>query len=180
MLEIKIPDSEFFDDETNEFFTVNGGTLLLEHSLLSISKWESKFCKPFIVDGEHPYDEMIEYIKCMTINKNVDERLYEIIDVESYNKIIEYINAPMTATVIKDVRSNNRSSSFITNEVIYYYMTALNIPFECEKWHFNRLLTLINVCSQKNAPSKKMSKDDVRRRYAELNAKRRAAMNSKG
>lgn len=180
MLEIKIPDSEFFDEETNEFFTVNGGTLILEHSLLSISKWESKFCKPFIVEGEHSYDEMIEYIKCMTINKNVDERLYAIIDVENYTKIMEYINAPMTATVIKDVRSTNTSSSFITNEVIYYYMTALNIPFECEKWHFNRLLTLIKVCSQKSSPPKKMSKDEVRSRYAELNAKRRAAMNSKG
>lgn len=180
MLEIKIQDSEFFDEETDEFFTINGGTLILEHSLLSISKWESKFCKPFITDGEHSYDEMIEYIKCMTINKNVDDKLYTIIDVENYNKIIEYINSPMTATVIKDVQTTNRSSSFITNEVIYYYMTALSIPFECEKWHFNRLLTLIKVCSQKSAPPKKMSKDDVRNRYAELNAKRRAAMNSKG
>lgn len=180
MLEIKISDSEFFNEETNEFFIIHGGTLVLEHSLLSISKWESKFCKPFIIDSEHSYDEMIEYIKCMTINKNVDDRLYELIDTKTYNKIIEYINAPMTATVIKEVRSSTRSSSFITNEVIYYYMTALSIPFECEKWHFNRLLTLINVCSQKSAPPKKMSKDDVRNRYAELNAKRRAAMNSKG
>ena len=180
MLEIEISDSEFFNDETNEFVTIKGGTLILEHSLLSISKWESKFCKPFIIESEHSYDEMIEYIKCMTINKNVDNCLYDIIDVESYNKIVEYINAPMTATVIKEVRSTNRSSAFITNEVIYYYMTALNIPFECEKWHFNRLLTLINVCSQKSAPPKKMSKDDVRSRYAELNFMRRAAMNSKG
>lgn len=180
MLEVKISDSEFFNDETNEFFTVKGGILVLEHSLLSISKWESKFCKPFIIDGEHSYNETIEYIKCMTINKNVDSKLYAMIDDRTYNEIKAYINAPMTATVIKDVNSNHESSSFITNEVIYYYMTALNIPFECEKWHFNRLLTLINVCSQKNSPPKKMSQDEVRNRYAELNAKRRAAMNSKG
>lgn len=180
MLEIEISDSEFFNDETNEFVTIKGGTLILEHSLLSISKWESKFCKPFIVESEHSYDEMIEYIKCMTINKNVSDTIYDLIDTYAYNNIISYINAPMTATVIKDVSSKRGTESFITNEVIYYYMTVLNIPFECEKWHFNRLLTLINVCSQKSAPPKKMSKDEVRSRYAELNAKRRAMLNSKG
>lgn len=180
MLEIEISDSEFFNDETNEFVTIKGGTLILEHSLLSISKWESKFCKPFIIESEHSYDEMIEYIKCMTINKNVSDTIYDLIDTSAYNTIVSYINAPMTATVIKDVNVKHGTGSFITNEVIYYYMTALNIPFECEKWHFNRLLTLINVCSQKSAPPKKMSKDEVRSRYAELNAKRRAMLNSKG
>lgn len=180
MLEIEISDSEFFNDETDEFVTVKGGILILEHSLLSISKWESKFCKPFIIDGEHSYQEMIEYIKCMTVKKNATDAIYNMIDNTSYNKIVSYINAPMTATVIKDVNSSKGTGSFITNEVIYYYMTALNIPFECEKWHLNRLLTLINVCSQKSAPPKKMSQDEVRNRYAELNAKRRAKLKSRG
>lgn len=180
MLEIKISDSEFFNDETNEFITVKGGILTLEHSLLSVSKWESKFCKPFIIDGKHSYQEMIEYIKCMTVRKTSSDIIYTMIDDVSYNRIMSYINAPMTATVIKDVAPAKGTGSFITNEVIYYYMTVLNIPFECEKWHLNRLLTLINVCSQKSAPPKKMSKDEVRNRYAELNAKRRAKLKSKG
>ena len=180
MLEITIPATEIYDEVNNEFVTTKEQTLKLEHSLVSISKWESKWCKPFISNDKKTVEETIDYIKCMTINKNVDPNVYRCLTAEQINKINEYISAPMTATWFTDKENKKTNREQITSELIYYWMVALQIPSEYEKWHLNRLLTLIRVCNIKNQPPKKMSKRDILSRNAALNAARRKQMNSRG
>lgn len=176
MLRITIPSQELYNEKENKIITTKETTLQLEHSLVSISKWESKWGKPFISDGEEnkSTEELIDYIKCMTITQNVDPKIYNYITVENIKEINEYINAPMTATTIKQTASGTKKER-ITSELIYYWMVANEIPFDCEKWHLNRLLTLIRICSIKNQPSKKMSKNEILSRNAKLNAARRKA-----
>lgn len=184
MLKIKIPEQEVYDDEKNEFFTIREQSLTLEHSLVSIAKWESKWVKPFIDDKhDKTYEEMVDYIRCMTLTQGVDPAVYNYIPIDEYNRITAYIEAPMTATKISrnnESRAGIGRHEIITAEIIYYWMITLGIPFECQKWHINRLITLIQVCNIKNAPSKKMSKKGVYSQNAALNAARRKAMHSKG
>ena len=179
MLEIKIPESESFDNEHQVFITEKEVVLQLEHSLISISKWESKWNKPFLNNNiEKTSEEILDYVKCMTINK-VDDSAYLRLTQENINEISRYITASMTATTFLKT-SNSVNREVITNEIIYYWMIQLNIPFECEKWHLNRLLTLIQVCSIKNSPKKKMSKAEILARNRELNAQRKRNMGTKG
>lgn len=179
MLVLKIPDVEFFDNATSEFKTIKGRTLKLEHSLLSISKWESRWQKPFLSSDKN-YDETIDYIKCMTIDNDVDELIYKILDSKQIEVIKNYITSPMTATWFSNDKKTSTSQEVVTSELIYYWMVAMNIPFSCEKWHINRLFTLIKICGIKNEPAKKMKKSDVLRQNAALNAARRKKLNSKG
>ena len=179
MLTIKIPAEESWDESKEEFvITKKAQTLTLEHSLVSLSKWESKWHVPFATH-EKTFEETIDYIKCMTITQNVDPDLYNRLTKENVKEIEEYIENPMTATTFSEDR-NGGSREVITSEIIYYSMIALNIPFECQKWHLNRLLTLIRVCNIKNQPPKKMSKGDLMRRNAELNAARKQQLKTKG
>lgn len=178
MISILIPDSEYYNNVTNEFITIKQQAITLEHSLISVSKWESKWKKPFFNSNDKTTEEVIDYLRCMTITPNVNPFSYYGISSEDILRIDEYINEPMTATTFS--KSNRINREIITAEIIYYWMIVNNIPFECQKWHINRLLTLINVCSIKNAPPKKMSKSDLRSRNAALNAARRKALNSKG
>ena len=178
MLTITIPPIESFDETNEEFITAKGAVLLLEHTLVSLSKWESKWCKPFLSKDDKTYEETVDYIACMTITQNVDPTIYKTLPNSIIEQVNEYIDRPMTATVIRQRTKGSRE--IITAEIIYYWMIALQIPFECQKWHLNRLLTLINVCNIKNGPQKKMSQRDVMRRNAELNAARRKSLNSKG
>ena len=182
MLRLTIPEYELFNNETNEFITVNSHEIHLEHSLISISKWESKWNKPFLVDKPaKTAKEIVDYIKCMTINKNVPDSSYLYITAKQYEEINNYISAPMTATVIRDSSPNKSKAEIMTSELIYYYMISYNIPFECEKWHINRLMTLIQVCSIKNNPNKKkMSTKEVYRSNAALNAARKKKLNTNG
>ena len=189
MLPITIPaqpDKEYFDENTREFVTVKGikeQKLQLEHSLVSLSKWESKWHKPFLETlskGELSLEETIYYIKCMTLTKNVDDEIYDFIDNDIMKKINNYIQDPMTATTISNNGSRSRNKEIMTAEVIYCYMINLNIPYEFEKWHLNKLMTLIQVCNIKQQPPKKMSKRDIMSRNAALNAARRKQLNSKG
>lgn len=182
MLTITIPAYELFNDETQEFIEEKERTIQMEHSLLSISKWESKWNKPFLVDNpKKTVEEIVDYIKCMTITKGVPDTAYLYITEQQYAEINKYISAPMTATVIRDNSNSKRNSEIMTSELIYYYMIACNIPLECEKWHLNRLMTLIQVCSIKNNPNpKKMSTKETLQSNAALNAARRKKMNSKG
>ena len=180
MLEITIPHTEYFNESTNEFITVKAQTLQLEHSLISISKWESKWCKPFLGKDEKTDEEVRDYIRCMTINSNVDPLVYKAIPISTFMKIKEYINAPMTATWFSNRDHTPPSRKVITSELIYYWMIAQNIPMECEKWHLNRLFTLIRVCSEKNKPPKKMSKKQAAAQRRSLNAQRRAANHTTG
>lgn len=179
MLEITIPKQSLWDEINEEFIDIEAQTIRLEHSLVSLSKWESKWRKPFLSNKEKTREELTDYIRCMTITQNVDPMAYNFIDRASMIKIDEYIEAPMTATTFSN-QEKSGSREIITAELIYYWMISLNIPFECQKWHLNRLLTLIKVCSIKNQPPKKMSKKDVMSRNAALNAQRRQQLNSKG
>lgn len=179
MLKITIPAVDLYDENINEFVSSKEQTIVLEHSLVSLSKWESKWHKPFLIKEEKTNEETLDYIRCMTITQNVDNDVYNYITTEIVNKVVDYIAEEMTATKIKDdKRSVNRE--VITSELIYYWMIALNIPFECQKWHLNRLLTLINVCNIKNSPPKKMSRKEIAHRNASLNAARKKSLHSEG
>ena len=171
---------EMFDERTHTFSSTKEQTLQLEHSLVSLSKWESKWCKAFLTKEEKSIAETIDYIKCMTITQNVDPNVYNFLNQSNIEEINKYIESPMTATVFYDENNQGRSKETITSELIYYWMISLNIPMECQKWHLNRLLTLIRVCNIKNAPPKKMSRRDAANRYAALNAARRNKLNSTG
>ena len=181
MLKIVVPSVELFDEKSSTFTTIKGGEIVLEHSLVSISKWESKWKKPFI-DPRNPQktnEEWFDYIKCMTVTQNVNPILYNGITTEQFKKIFEYIDDPMTATWFSN-EQKRPSREIITNELIYYWMIELGIPMECQKWHLNRLLTLIKVVNEKRKPTKKMAKKDIYSRNSALNAARRARLNTKG
>ena len=180
MLEIVIPETEQWDEVKQEFISTKEQTLKLEHSLVSLSKWESKWCQPFLSKKEKTVEQTIDYIKCMTLTQNVDPNVYNLLTKDNILKINEYISAPMTATTFHQENKGGGNGELITSELIYYWMVSLNIPFECQKWHLNRLFTLIKVCSIKNQPPKKMSKKDIMSRNAALNAARRKQLNSKG
>lgn len=180
MLEIDVAGREYWDSVKEEFVNTKGLHLRLEHSLISVSKWEAKYKRPFITDGPKTPDETYDYIADMSLDKIADKTVLYGLTETDYNRILEYINDPMTATKINDPQKKKSKPHALTNEEIYYYMTALNIPFSCEKWHLNRLLTLIDVASIKNQPPKKMSKGDIARQNAALNAARRAKHHSAG
>ena len=182
MLLITIPAEESWDDVKEEFvITRNAITLQLEHSLVSLAKWESKWHKVFLSRNPKTAEEILDYIKCMTITQNVNPETYNYLTKDNVIQIQEYIDDPMTATVISDNENSKGSRETVTAELIYYWMIASNIPFDpCQKWHLNRLLTLIKVCGIKNSPPKKRSKRDLMRRNAALNAARRQQLNSRG
>lgn len=173
MLCIDIPPAEYFDEADETFVTLKGGTLKLEHSLRSVSKWESKWHKSFLNTDEKSNEEWLDYVRCMTINKVEDQNIYNGLTVENVQKINEYISDPMTATVIHERRGKRRSRKVVTSEVIYSWMVDMGIPFECENWHLARLMTLIRVCDENGTPKKKMSKKDIFAQNAALNAARK-------
>lgn len=181
MLIITIPAIEGFDDEKEEFVILaKEQTLQLEHSLVSLSKWESKWCKAFLSKEEKTLEETIDYIKCMTITQNVNPDVYSRLSKENIQAINKYIEAPMTATTFYNDNQKGRSKETVTSELIYYWMISLNIPMECQKWHLNRLLTLIRVCNVKNSPPKKMSRREIMSRNAALNTARKKQLNTNG
>ena len=180
MLRVTIPATEQWDEAKQEFVNTKEQTLQLEHSLVSLSKWESKWCKPFLAKEARTDEETIDYIKCMTLTQNVDPNVYNFIPNEVRKQIMEYIEAPMTATWFNEEKQSKGSQEQITSELVYYWMISLNVPFECQKWHLNRLLTLIKVCNIKNQPPKKMGKKALMSRNAALNAARRKQLHTKG
>ncbi len=180
MLEIVIPEKELWDEAKEEFTHTKAQTLRMEHSLVSLSKWESKWKKAFLSKKEKTYEETIDYIRCMTVTQNVDPDVYKYLSAENIKQINEYINDPMTATTFSENKQSGGNHETLTAEVIYYYMIASNIPFECQKWHLNKLLTLIRVCSIKNQPPKKMGREELLKRNNALNAARRKKFNTKG
>ena len=180
MLRITIPAVEQWNEEKQEFISTKEQTLSLEHSLVSLSKWESKWCKAFLTKQEKTFEETLDYIKFMTLTQNVDPEVYKYLTNGNIDEINRYIEAPMTATYFSEDKNGKTSREQITAEIIYYWMISLNIPFECQKWHLNRLLTLIKVCNIKNTPPKKRNKKEIMRRNAALNAARRKRLNTKG
>lgn len=187
MLEIVIPEVEHWDDDKEIFYKTlgtRGKKIQLEHSLVSLRKWEAKWHKPFLKDDEKSLEEIIDYIRCMTITKGVPDDAYDYIPVELIKKITNYMQDPSTATWFSEpiggkAKAGKRET--ITAEVIYYWMIALNIPTEYEKWHLNQLLTLIKVVNIKNDPKgTKIDKKEAARQRAALNAARRAKHRTKG
>lgn len=183
MLRLDISDKEFFDEAKNEFVMVKGCSVQLEHSLVSLSKWESKWHKPFLGKGEKfekTDEEVIDYIRCMTITQNVNPIIYTALSKEEIEQIKAYIEDSMTATWFSDKSKNRSNNRTVTSELIYSWMCDLGIPFECEKWHLNRLMTLILVRNEENTPKKKMTKKDILAQNRALNAERRHRMGSRG
>lgn len=179
MLSIKLDGTEWFDEEEQQFITVPPQTIRLEHSLVSISKWESIHHKPFLGREEKTDDEVVSYICCMSPDDSLDIRTVLSMTKENVDQITAYIEDPMTATTFFEPDARP-SREIITSEVIYYWMVTLAIPFECQYWHINRLLTLIKVISLKNAPEKKISQRELNARNRALNEERRRRLNTKG
>lgn len=178
MLQIEVPAGEFFDEASNEFVNTKPCVLHLEHSLVSLAKWEGRWKKPFLSRDKKSKDELIDYIRCMTINQNVDPMVYQAIPPSVIKSVVDYCEESFTATTVKN-KSASQSREIMTAEVIYYYMISLGIPFECQKWHLSRLFMLIRVCNDKNSPVK-MSKREIIEQNRKLNAARRKKTGSKG
>lgn len=177
-----VPACEFYDESTEEFIEVKEQTLLMEHSLISISKWEAKWKKPYLSEQKKTVPEIYDYFRCMTVNPNqVDSRVYQMLTKQNMEDIASYIDDPMTATTIMQHKQPSGKREVMTSEVIYYYMIAQNIPVEFEKWHINRLLTLIKVCAIKNDPKpQKMSRAAIAKQNHALNAARRKRLGTRG
>ena len=184
MLQITIPERELWDEQNAIFIKVKGVTIAMEHSLVSLSKWEAKWHKPFINKEEKTKAEIIDYMRCMTLTQNIDPIIYEYITQDNIQQVNDYISDSMSATWFSDNKGEgkqgNKTGEQITSELIYYWMVAYQIPFECQKWHLNRLLTLIRICDIKNKPPKKYSKKDIMRNNTALNAARRQRLGTNG
>lgn len=183
MLTVTIPAYEAFNEQTQEFINIKKTTIQLEHSLISLKKWEQRWHKPFLADKSKTLEETVDYIKCMTITPNVDPEIYSYIPTDVVKEITNYIEDPMTATWFNDnatVGAQKSNSEVITAEIIYYWMIELGVPVEFQKWHLNQLLTLIRVINIKRTPSKKMGKREWASQRSALNAARRAKNHSKG
>lgn len=180
MKKIVVPRTEFWDEKKEEFFFTDGATLKLEHSLISISKWESIWHVSFI-DTQKTDEQMISYIKCMTLNDVSDDLVYYAISGKQMNEIAKYIDDPMTATTITETKKNAvMPGKKITSEEIYYWMIKFGIPSQYEKWHLNRLITLIRVCSAYETQGTKRTNREIAQSYRELNEARKAKWGTKG
>lgn len=180
MLVITIGATEVYDESEGKFHTQGGIELQLEHSLVSLSKWEQEFEKSFLGKNEKTTEETFAYIRHMVLTQNPPEDFLQRLSKENLEAINAYIERKMTATWFSDQPGAPKSREVITSELIYYWMTVFNIPFECETWHLNRLFTLIRICNVKQAKPKKMGRAEVAQRNRELNAQRKAQLGTKG
>jgi hypothetical protein len=180
MLTLQVAGVESFDDNTQEFIAQGGTVLELEHSLVSLSKWESIHEKPFLGKEPKTPQEILSYVKCMTLRIDVAPEVFGQLSLEHFDKISEYIDAKMTATWFSEQPGAPRSREVITSELIYYWMTVFSIPFECERWHLNRLFTLIRICNVKQGKPEKMTRAELAHRNRELNAQRKTQMGTDG
>lgn len=179
MLTITVPGLEYYNEETEEFYYYPDVKIDLEHSLVAISKWESKWHKPFLNGKDRTLDEIVDYIKCMSVDTVDDVSAFDRITEDNLISINDYIGDSMTATTFND-EPKTGGREVITSEIIYYWMVTYNIPFECQYWHLNRLLTLIKVCNSKNNPPKKMSQKEILARNKALNESRKKQLNTRG
>lgn len=180
MLQITVPGAECWDSKKEKFIQEPPVVLCLEHSLVSLSKWEQKWCKPFLKKEPKTREETLDYIRCMTLTQNVDPSVYFRLSESNINEINKYIESPMTATIVSEDKNHPKNHEIITSELIYYWMVALQIPFECQKWHLNRLITLIKVCNKKNTPPKKSSTKQLYDKHRAINEANKKRFHSKG
>jgi len=181
MLQITIPKTEYFDNLTQTFVDIPGATLQLEHSLVSISDWESKWKKPYLSAIQKTREEYIDYVRCMTLTKGINPLCYLNISRSLSDEIDAYINNSMTATWFNDKNTAKSGRRVVTSELVYCWMIALHIPFECQEWHFSRLMTLIRVCNTEGDPNqKKMSRKEVYEQQRALNVERKRKLGTRG
>lgn len=181
MLKLVIDGGEYYNEVTETFETVDEFELELEHSLISLSKWESKHKKPFLSQTAKSNQETFSYIEAMIISpKSYPDDLFTRFDKSNLDTITEYIESTESATTFGSMPERRGRGETITSELIYYWMIAFNIPFECERWHLNRLFALIRICNIKTSKPKKMSRNEIAQRNRELNAKRKAELGTKG
>lgn len=177
---IVVEEAHFYNEATEEFIDTPKTTLILEHSLISISKWEAKWHKAYLDENRtKTFEEALDYIKCMCITNNVNDNVFLALTENNIKDITEYLNDPMTATTINSY-DDSSSKDVVTSELIYYWMDCYKINWEAQKWPLNRLIMLIRVHQVKSEKPKKMTPAQIMKRNAELNAKRRAALGSKG
>lgn len=181
MLTLKVPMSdEGFDEATQEFVEPVVYELELEHSLASLSKWESREEVPFLGKKDHSTEQTLAYIKDMCVTEGVPEEVFGKLSAQNYSDINDYISAKKTATWFREPGPQRANTEVITSELIYYWMVSLQIPFECQYWHLNRLITLVRVCNEKNKPSKKMNRKSAAQQQKELNQRRRNQLGTRG
>ena len=181
MLTITVPGVESYDETLKQFVSIGDLVLELEHSLVSLSKWESEFEKPFLGKGVKSTKEILAYVRCMVVTPNPPEEFLQKLSKENLEDVNTYIERKMTATWFSEHPGAPKTSrEVVTAELVYYWMTVFNIPFECETWHLNRLFTLIRICNLKQEKPKKMSRAEVAARNRELNAQRKAQLGTTG
>lgn len=180
MLTIVVPGDEFFDEKKSEFVTKGDIKLRFEHSLVSLSKWESFWEVPFLNGEEKTDEQTMSYIRLMCLDENVPDEVFDRLSQQNIDAINKYIEKKHTATWFSENSDKKTTSEKITAELIYYWMVAMNIPFECETWHLNRLMTLIRIYNIKNSPQKKMSRSEILAQQRKLNAERRQKLNTTG
>jgi hypothetical protein len=180
MLIIEVPGVELYDEERQEFTNSEGFTLELEHSLVSLSKWESIFEKPFLGTKEKTTEEVLGYIEAMILTEKIPPGVLSRMSQENFSAVDAYLDAKQTATWFTESKNQPRSREVVTSELIYYWMLTFNIPIECEAWHLNRLFTLIRICNIKNTKPTKMSRSEQAAHNRNLNAQRRAQLGTRG
>lgn len=186
MIQIVVPKGEVFDN-TNQLFrrVTKDTTLQLEHSLISLQKWEAKWHVPFLSSKEKTLEQTIDYIRCMCLTPNVKEDVFYCIPTTEMVRIADYIDDPMTATTVRHrgKPGGAKKKKIVTAEVIYYWMVALNIPTEYRKWHLNQLLMLIQVINAENEsqnPKNKRKKHEILADYRAINEANKKLYNTKG
>jgi hypothetical protein len=179
VLEIKVGAIEWYDESKSLFMSEGGIELQLEHSLVAVSKWEQKYEKPFLGKQAKDPNEVLDYVLCMVVGEIPRGDILEKVSERNLEEIQKYLNQKMTATWFRETGAP-RTSEVITSELIYYWMTAFNIPWEAQHWHINRLFTLIRIANEKQAKPKKMGRQEAAARQRELNAQRRAQLGTKG
>lgn len=180
MLTITVGGTESYDEKTDSFVIVGGTQLQLEHSLVSLSKWESKYEKPFLGKEVKTGEEVFDYVRCMALDEETPEEFFYNLTEDHFKQVNTYLDKKMTATWFSDASPKSQSGEIITSELVYYWMTMYQIPFECQYWHLNRLFTLIRICGVKQAAPKKMSRAEIAQRNKELNERRKRELGTKG
>lgn len=181
MLELVVKEDELYLPHLNKFIEVPECTITLEHSLISLARWESKWHIPYLSNKERTQEQELDYIRCMSVNKLKNDLVIKILSPMDIKTIEDYIDNPMTATTFsKNIKNQRSKKEIITAEIIYSRMFAHGIPLECQKWHLNRLLTLLRVCDLRNTPPQKMGRKETAQWNAQQNALRRAKLNSRG
>ena len=180
MLPLEIAGAEYWDEAKEEFISSPGTTLRLEHSLRSLKKWESKWKKPYLSQKDMTMEELIDYIRCMTLGPEKDPLVYQSLTFDQLVQIKDYINDPMTATTFREEENAPKNRSVTTAEILYYEMSELNIPYSCDTWHLNQLMTLIRVCAIKRAPKKKGRNKNAAQSRKNLNKQRQKKYGTSG